>query len=328
MIISKTPLRMSFFGGGSDFRDYFQISKFGYGSTISTTVDMYVYITVNRRFDGKIRLVYNESELVDHVYEIKHNIIRNALKIVGIEGGVEVIYMADLPIAGVGIGLASSSALSVGVLNALHAYKGEHVSAEQLAREACRLEIEMMGQPIGIQDQYAVAYGGLKRYRFHGDDTVSVEPVVCPKSTIRELKDNLMLFFTGIYRDSGKVLGEQKKNIQDRMEQLDSLVMSVDEAYGYLSEGKVDEWGYMLDRAWKLKRQLAGKISNPVIDDMYEKAMAAGAYGGKVLGAGGGGFLLVYAKKEFQPAVEQALIGYRQVEFDFVSHGSQIIFMD
>jgi D-glycero-alpha-D-manno-heptose-7-phosphate kinase len=178
MVISKTPLRMSFFGGGSDFEQYFKKSKFGYGSTIGTTIDMYVYITVNKRFDGRIRLVYNESELVDSVEEIKHNIIRNALKIVGIEGGVEIIYMADMPIAGVGIGLASSSALSVGVLNALHAYKGEYVTKDQLAKEACHLEIDMMGQPIGIQDQNAVAHGGFNRYRFYKDGSIGVEPVM------------------------------------------------------------------------------------------------------------------------------------------------------
>ncbi len=319
---------MSFFGGGSDFKGYFENCSIGYGSTIGTTINMYVYITVNRRFDGKIRLVYNDNELVDTVDEVKHNIIRNALKIVGIDGGVEIIYMADMPIAGVGIGLASSSALSVGVLNALHAFKGEYVSHAQLAEEACRLEIDMMGQPIGIQDQNAVAHGGFNRYKFYRDGTVGVEPVICDKAVIDKLKSNLMLFFTGITRDSGTVLGEQKSNIKDRMSQLDKLVLTVDEAYSNLTVDKIDLWGEMFDKTWQTKKQLAGKISNPAIDNMYDSAMKAGALGGKVLGAGGGGFLLMYVPQDKQESVRQAMSEYRIVDFDFENHGSQIIFMN
>ena len=326
MIISKTPLRMSFFGGGSDFKDYFHRTSIGYGSTISTSVDMYVYITVNKRFDGKYRLVYNESELVDDVSKIKHNIIRNALKIVPVDCGIEIIYMADIPIAGIGIGMASSSALAVGVLNALHAFKGEHVSPDQLAREACHLEIDLMGQPIGIQDQYAVAYGGFNRYRFHRDDTVSVEPVICPEDAMRQLKKSFMLFFTGITRDSGTVLSEQKSNIDSRIPQLDELVRTVDVAYSKLAKNDVNEWGRMLHESWLTKKKLASKISNPEIDTMYETAIEAGALGGKVLGAGGGGFLLLFVPEEKQSAVRNALGEYKCVDFDFSSQGSQIIF--
>ena len=164
MIVSKTPLRASFFGGGTDFHEYFHNSKYGYGSVISTALDMYVYIIVNRRFDDKIRLVYSGNELVDSVDEIKHNIIREALKITGINKGIEIVYIATLPMTNLGVGLASSSALSVGLLNALHRYKGENVSKEQLAKEAIDLEINHLGQQIGVQDQYAVSYGGFNRY--------------------------------------------------------------------------------------------------------------------------------------------------------------------
>ena len=328
MIISKTPLRMSFFGGGTDFKDYYENCKFGYGSTISTTIDMYVYITVNKRFDDKLHIIYTENELVNSVDEIKHNIIRNALKIVGIETGVEIIYMADIPIAGVGIGLASSSALSVGVLNALHAFKGEYVSAEQLAKEACYLEIEMMQQPIGIQDQYAVAYGGFNRYRFNRNSKVGVEPVICDINTLCRLQNNLMLFFTGITRNSGTVLGEQKTNINQKINELDTLVQSVDSAYKNLADGRLDAWGYALDFVWQTKKKLANKISNTEIDEMYKKAIKAGALGGKILGAGGGGFLLVYAPTETQKAIEDALEGYRRVKFSFEPQGSRIIFSD
>ena len=326
MVISKTPLRMSFFGGGTDFREYFQKSRFGYGSTISTAIDMYVYITVNKRFDGKLHIVYSESELVDSVEDVKHNIIRNALKIVGIKKGVEIIYMADIPIAGIGIGLASSSALSVGVLNALHAYLGDHVSKEQLAQEACRLEIQMMGQPIGIQDQYAVAYGGFNRYRFYSDDSVGVEHIVCKREYLDSFKKNLMLFFTGITRNSGTILGEQKNNVDDREKQLDALVASVDEAYENLSAGNIDQLGKMLHKGWLTKKQLASKISNPEIDEMYKNARNAGALGGKVLGAGGGGFLLLYVPEQKQDAVRERLSAYREVDFSFCPSGSQIVF--
>ena len=326
MVISKTPLRMSFFGGGTDFKGYFENSKYGYGSVISTAVNMYLYITVNKRMDDKIRLVYQEGELVDSVDEIKHNIIRNALKIVGVDKGIEIIYTADLPIAGVGIGMASSSAMSVGLLNALHAYKGEYAGPEQLAKEACKLEIEMMGQPIGIQDQYAVAYGGFNRYRFHRDSKVSVEPVICDLQVLNKLKNNLMLFFTGITRDSGTILGEQKKNVGDKTKQLDNLVLAVDEAYEALQQGNIDHWGDMLDRTWKTKKQLASKIANPEIDNMYESAIKAGAKGGKILGAGGGGFLLLYVPDNKKESVRKALKNYKEVGFDFSTSGSEIIF--
>lgn len=326
MVISKTPLRMSFFGGGSDFKGYYENSRFGYGSTISTAVNMYLYIVVNKRMDNKIRLVYKEGELVNSVDEIKHNIIRNALKIVGIDHGIEIIYTADLPIAGVGIGMASSSAMSVGLLNALHAFKGKYASPEQLAKEACKLEIEMMGQPIGIQDQYAVAYGGFNRYRFNRDGYVSVEPIICNNETLEKLKRNLMLFFTGITRDSGTILGEQKSNIKDKEKQLDQLVLAVDEAYKALQDNDVDHWGDMLNKTWQTKKQLASKIANPTIDKMYEDALSAGALGGKILGAGGGGFLLLYVPVEKQNKVREKLSDYKEVKFDFASCGSQIIF--
>lgn len=326
MVISKTPLRMSFFGGGTDFKDYYENSKFGYGATISTAVNMYLYITVNKRMDKKIRLVYQSGELVDSVDEIKHNIIRNALKIVGIENGIEIIYTADLPIAGVGIGMASSSAMSVGLLNALHAFKGEYASPEQLAKEACKLEIEMMQQPIGIQDQYAVAYGGFNRYKFERDGNVVVEPVICDINVLNDLKSNLMLFFTGITRDSGTILGEQKKNINDKTKQLDKLVLAVDEAYQALQNKDIDHWGCMLDETWKTKKQLASKIANPIIDKMYNDAISAGALGGKVLGAGSGGFLLLYVPKCAKDDVRKALKNYDEVKFDFSCYGSQIIF--
>ena len=328
MIISKTPLRASLFGGGSDFKAYYESSEIGYGSVLSAGLDMHVYITVNKKFDDKIRVVYNGNEHVDSVDEIKHNIIREALKIVGIEKGIEVIYMADIPMSGAGIGLASSSALAVGVLNALHAYKGEFVTPAQLAREACHIEIDCLGQRIGIQDQYAVAHGGLNRYRFMNDGTVSITPGIINSETRRKLVDHLMLFFTGNTRDSRKILSEQSDSIEAKRKNLDDLVRTVDSVCDRLAVGDIDCVGTELDRTWNIKKQLAGGISNPDIDVMYNKAISAGAVGGKILGAGGGGFMLLYVPPEKQQAVREGMSGYREVPFNIDYQGSHIIFAD
>lgn len=328
MIISKTPLRMSFFGGGTDFCSYYENSRFGYGSTISTALDMYVYITVNKRFDDKIRVVYNGNELVDTVDEIKHDIIRNALKMVGIDQGVEIIYSADIPMTGAGIGLSSSSALAVGVMHALHAYKGEFVTPEQLAWEACHIEIDCIGQHIGIQDQFAVAYGGFRRYRFYANGQVSAEPVICSQENMECLKRKLLLFYTGKGRDSRKILKEQSETIAQKMHRLDQLVEAVDRNYDNLTVGNIDRWGEELDRAWEIKKAFSSGVSTPEIDAMYNTAKCAGALGGKILGAGGGGFMLLYVPEEKQPSVRQALREFREVSFCFEAAGSRIIFVD
>lgn len=328
MVISKTPLRASFFGGGTDFKEYFEKSKWGYGTVISTALNMHVYITVNKKFDDLIRVVYSGNELVSSVDEVKHNIIREALKLVGIEKGIEIIYMADIPLSGAGIGLSSSSALAVGVLNALHAYKGEYVSPEQLAREACYIEIECLGQKIGIQDQFAVAFGGMNQYRFNSDDSVTVMPIICKKEILDELKKKFLLFYTGLTRDSRKILHDQTQKIYDKTSMLDNLVQTVDRAYKNLVKGDIDQWGYELDRTWEIKKQFANGITNPLIDEMYEKAKLNGALGGKILGAGGGGFMLLYVPEEKQNQVRNALNNFKEIEFSMDSQGSRIIFMD
>jgi len=328
LIISKTPLRASFFGGGTDFAKYYENSSLGFGAVISTTVDMNVYITVNRSFDGSIRLCYADNERVQHVNEVKHNLIREALKITGIEDSVEIIYSADLPLSTAGIGLASSSAISVGVLKALYAYQGIYAPPELLARKACEIERSRLGQRIGVQDQYAVAYGGFNLYYFNADGTVAVSPVVCPKPIRDELESNLLLFFTGISRDSKEILNEQEESISQKMEMLDSLVQAAEKAAAELSRGRVDEWGYMLNASWQTKKRFAKGISTPLIDTMYESAREAGALGGKVLGAGGGGFLLLYVPQVNQVSVRSALSEYREVPFSFAQQGSRIVFSD
>ena len=328
MIVSKTPLRASFFGGGTDFHNYFRNSKYGYGSVISTGINMYVYIIVNKRFDNKIRLVYSGNELVDSVDEIKHNIIREALKITGITNGIEILYLADLPMTNLGVGLASSSALAVGVLNALHAYKGELVSKEQLAKEAIDIEINRLHQQIGIQDQYAVSYGGFNRYIFKSDDTVVIKPVELKSTAKRKLLNNLMLFYTGKPRDSKKIFEEQKETTKNHSEILDELVVITNKVMDYLKEERFDEIGKVLDKTWQIKKQFASGVTNPEIDKMYNLAMESGAYGGKILGAGGGGFLLLYVPKKNQQQVREALVDYSQVMLDFDKEGSKIVYKD
>ena len=328
MIISKTPLRASFFGGGTDFYTYYGNSKLGYGTVVSTALDMYVYIIVNRKFDDNIRIVYSGNELVSRVDEVKHNIIREALKIVGIEKGIEIIYMADIPLSNAGIGLASSSALAVGVLNALHAYKGEFVSQGVLAREACEIEINRLGQRIGIQDQFAVAHGGFSQYKFFNDGSVSITPVVCKKEAMVQLRNNLMLFYTGTTRDSRKILNEQSDTILDKTVMLDELVNTTDRAVQALYDGNLDFWGTELDRTWEIKKKFANGVSNPQIDSMYAKAKSAGALGGKILGAGGGGFMMLYVPQQRQNLVQEALSEFTYIPFSYCHEGSRIVFSD
>lgn len=328
MIISKTPLRASFFGGGTDFKDYYENSSYGYGSVISTALNMYVYIMVCKRFDNKIRVCYTKNEFVDSVDQVKHNIIREALKIVGIENGIDIVYSADIPLSSAGVGLASSSALAVGVLNALYTYKGEHASPEKLARMACEIELNRLGNPIGIQDQYACAYGGFRVYKFWADGSVSATPVSAPKENVKTLQNNLVLYYTGMTRISSEILSEQKENISDKNIVLNQMLEMVDDAVQTVNDGNIEQWGKMLDEAWRMKKSLASKISNQDIDLMYEMARRAGAAGGKVLGAGGGGFLLLYVADENKENVRKALQNYKEVEFTFENEGSRIIFVE
>ena len=327
MIISRTPMRASLFGGGTDLAGYYENSSLGYGAVISTSINMYTYITVNKKFDDMIRVSYWKTEIVDDVEKLEHNIIREALKIVGISKGIEIVYMADIPLGSVGVGLASSSSLAVGVLNALYAFAGKHVSAEQLAREACQIEIDILKNPIGKQDQYAVAYGGLSRYQFNRDDSVFVEPIICQKEKKKKLEASLLFFYTGETRQSSTVLAEQKENIPAREKILDQMVELADRVQGMLNTNNLEEIGALLNVSWNMKKQLASKISNSDIDDMYQKAIEAGALGGKILGAGGGGFLMLLVPEIRKEEVRRALSDYKEVPICFEPQGSKIIYV-
>ncbi|MBA7696651.1 D-glycero-alpha-D-manno-heptose 7-phosphate kinase [subsurface metagenome] len=296
MIISKTPLRMSFAGGGSDLRAYYQS---GYGSVVSTAIDKFMYVTVNNTFDTHIRVVYSKAECVENIEDIEHNLAREALKLVGIiKGGIDIVYMGDMLPAHVGSGLGASSSLTVGILNALHACKGEYVSAETLAKEACKIEIEILGRPIGKQDQYAAAYGGFNYIRFNKDESVFVEPIICSKETKNRLAKNLLLFYTGFNTQSDGILVEQKGKTPDNLPILDKMAGLSEELQKALINNDLTEFGNILHEGWLYKQKLASKITNPIINDYYEKARKAGAIGGKILGSGGGGFLLLYCEQQ------------------------------
>lgn len=324
MIISRTPLRISFIGGGSDLAVYYQRSP---GSVVSTAVNMYIYITVNKKFDDLIRVSYSKTEMVPSVDEIEHNIIREALKIVGIEKGVDIVYMGDIPLGSAGVGLGSSSSLAVGVLNALYAYKGQHVSAEYLAQKACEIEIDILQHPIGKQDQYVAAYGGFNFIQFNKDESVFVDPVICERETRQKLNKKLLLFYTGIMRISSSILEEQKASIGDNSKFLDAMVELSKIMRDAIIKHDLESIGPLLHESWEYKKKLATKITNGQINEYYEKARKAGAVGGKILGAGGGGFLLLYCDEAWQDNVRKALIDLKEVPFLFEPQGSKIIYV-
>lgn len=323
MIISRTPLRISFAGGGTDFPDFY--SKDG-GGVISTTIDKYIYVIVNKSFSDRIHVSYSKKETCKYVDEIKHDLVRCAMQTVGIEGGIEITTMADVPSEGTGLG--SSSALTVGLLNALFAYKtGLLMEAGGLANLACAIEIGMLGKPIGKQDQYAAAHGGLRLYNFHKDGSVSSELVKTNDAKRKLIDDELLLFYTGITRDSSTILKEQKENIDKKEGCLSYLLSQVLPMKAFMTEGPRSEVGKLLHKGWMVKKELAGSISNTKIDRLYQRALDAGATGGKISGAGGGGFLLLHCPKEQQPLVRTALSDLQELPFSFDTEGSVILTM-
>ena len=321
MIITQTPLRISIAGGGTDMPDYYR--KRG-GFVVSTAIDKYVYVIVKERYDEKIYVDYARKEIVDSIDEIQHDLVREAARMAGMENGFEIAMMADIPSEGSGLG--SSSSLTVGLLNAFYQYRGEQVVPERLASEACTIEIDILGKPIGKQDQYIAAFGGLRAFTFHEDDTVTVERLRLPVSAGRRLGSNLLLFFTNIVRQAGSVLSEQRDRLADTIEYHDQIKALAHEVHAMLLEQNFDGVGEVLGRSWAIKKGLANGISNATIDEMYEAAMAGGALGGKISGAGGGGFLMVYCRRPEQDSLREQLGAYREMPFMLDPHGSKVIF--
>lgn len=325
MIISKTPLRMSFVGGGSDLASFYEKTP---GAVVSVTINKHIYITVNKKFDNRIRLSYSKTEDVDSIDKIKHNIVRESLKKLRFNGGLEITSIADIPSKGTGLG--SSSSFAVGIFNALYAYKKEFASQETLAINACELEIESLKEPIGKQDQYAAAYGGFNFIQFNPDGSVSVNPIICLKETRKRLEDNLLMFYTGITRSASEILKKQKKNTQANKRNFSIMKKMVDLTFilrDEIQKNNLESFGKILHENWMLKKEMAEGISNSVIDNWYETGIKNGALGGKILGAGGGGFLMFYAPQEKHQQIIDALPRLRPMDFEFEYQGSKIIFI-
>ena len=324
LVITRTPLRVSFAGGGTDLSDFYNCE---HGAVFSTAIDKYIYVTVKRHgsvFNEAIRINYSKSEQVSAIHEIENDIARECLRLLEIEPPIYVSTVADLPAS---TGLGGSSSFAVGLLNALHAFRGERVSAGQLAEEACHVEIDILKQPIGKQDQYAAAFGGLNFFCFKPGGAVTVEPQRVVNGGLSELFANILMFWTGHQRDAGSVLSEQKANTSMKMASLLKMRGHAYELQALTSNGHFDaeKFGRVLHESWQLKRQLASTITTGQIDQWYEKAVAAGAAGGKLCGAGGGGFLLFIVKPENQPKVRAALSPLTEVPVVHEVHGSHLV---
>lgn len=319
MIITRTPFRISFCGGGSDLPAYYH--KNG-GCVISTTINKYMYIISHKSFfPHQTVLKYSETEIVEKLDDIKHTIFRECLKKENIEG-VEITSVADVP---QGTGLGSSSSFTVGLLNNLKCHKREYSTKHELADAACDMEINVCGAPIGKQDQYAAAYGGLNFYQFNRDDTVSVEPVLLPSDKYGELEDNLIMLYVGGEHNASTILREQGKNMSNKKDKEAGMKKIVEMTYDLkkqLTLGNIDVLGEILDENWKIKRTLAKGVSNPQFDEWYDVAIKNGALGGKILGAGGSGFFLFYVPKVKQNQFRVAMAGLTEMPFKFDHQGT------
>ncbi len=325
MIVVKTPLRISFVGGGSDMKNFYQKKD---GRVICTAIDKYVYAIVKERFDEMIYINYSKKECVYHRDDIQHDLVREAMKKTGVEKGVEITTLADIPSSGSGLG--SSSSITVALLHAFYTYQNELVTAEQLAQEACEIEIDILGKPIGRQDQYAAAYGGLNKFTFKKGDITERLPVKMAGNLQRAFSSSLLLYYTGITRQADTILAEQKTNISSgaRHDMMAQMVALVDPFIDAMMAGDIGESGKLLAKNWELKQKMASGISNDTIQEMYMTAQNAGALAGKVAGAGGGGFLLLLVPRERQNTVFNAMKQYREMPFMLENSGSKVIFDD
>lgn len=320
MIIVQTPLRVSFFGGGTDFPNYFLSEG---GCVLTSAIDKYIFVIIKDRFDEKLRIGYTRTEIVDHIDEIAHELIREALRKTNVTRGVEILTMGDIP---AGSGLGSSSVVTVGALHALYTYQNMLVSRDRLAQEACDIEVGILGKPIGYQDQYIASFGGLQFVEFQKDGTVQCTTVEVSPEVRKLLSQNLMLFFTGTTRKAESILTEQKENIKNNLSVLRELKQMAHAARESLLAGKVDEIGALLHTSWQLKKKLASNITNDELDENYQLAISAGALGGKITGAGGGGFLMLYCPVDKQAAVRAALRQMHDLPVQLEKDGSKVIF--
>ncbi len=322
MIMSRTPLRISFVGGGTDIREYYSLNG---GAVVSAAIDRYIHIIVNKKFDNRIRASYSRTEIVDSVEELNHPLIRESLKLLDIRKGVEIVSISDIPSEGIGLG--SSSSFTVGLLNALHAWIGEHVSAKQLAEEACRIERDIVNDPGGKQDQYIAAFGGVRLFEFLPNGDVHVKYVLMPNGGKKFLDEHIMLFYTGITRSSSSILAGQIGGMEGKVDYYDTLRKMAYDCATVMEKVDMKAMGELLDRGWDIKKTLGNGISNGQIDDIYSRARKAGAYGGKITGAGGGGFLLLLAPPERKVGIANELAPLKQELVSVDMLGSRIVYV-
>ena len=323
MIITRTPFRMSYVGGGTDIKAFYKDEP---GAVLSTTIDKYMYVNVHQKFDGGIRVAYSKTEEVDNIDDISHPLVRESLKALGVLGGIEITSTADIPAKGTGLG--SSSSYTVGLLTALQAYMGKSIPTPQLAELACNIEIVKCKEPIGKQDQYAAAFGGLNLFEFMPDDSVNVSPVLCSNDFRNTLNQSTLIFYTGVTRSASGILAEQtrvssqenKKLILRRMARL---------AYDFklgIEDNSLEHLSELLKENWSLKKTLTDGITNSTIDEIYNAGIGAGAYAGKLLGAGAGGFVMFLAPENRHMEIINALHKLRPVKFNLESSGSKVIY--
>ena len=324
MIITRTPFRISFFGGGTDYPPWYR--QHG-GAVIATTIDKYCYITCRRLppfFEHKHRIVYSRIEDVRHIDEIEHPAVKAVLKWANVEDGLEIHHDGDLPARS---GLGSSSAFTVGMTHALYGLRGQMVSKSTLAKDSIHIEQNLIGENVGSQDQVSAAFGGFNRIDFHRDDSFEVTPVIISLPRRNELSSHLMLCFTGLSRIADEIAKSKINNFDSREKELHRIREMVDESIAILTDSRVsiEEFGRLLDLSWKYKRSLSDKVSTPEIDQIYDEALQAGAIGGKILGAGGGGFMLLFAKPEKHAAIRERLKRLVHVSFNFDDSGSRVV---
>ena len=319
MIISRTPVRVSFCGGGTDLPAYYETSENG-GMVTSMALSKHIHVTVNRRFDNSVRVSYSKTEIVDDFERLEHELVREAMRLTGVTHSVEITTIADIPSRGTGLG--SSSALTVGLLNALHTYAGRTPDAAQLAEEACRIEIDILGQPIGRQDQYAAAFGGSNQISFMPDNSVIVTPIEVDSDA---LKSNYFLVYTGITRKASNILAKQSESTDKKRADLDLLRQQAIDVRHALQTSEHAIVGKLLDSSWQIKRNLVDGITGGALDEIYSVGMGMGSSGGKLLGAGGGGFFLFQGSEEIRRKMEKL---YKVLPLTIDSSGSTIIFDD
>ena len=322
MVMTKAPLRITFVGGGTDLPFYYENREFG--AVVSAAINKYIYVTVNKKFDDKIRVSYSKTEIVDEIDQIQHPTVREALRLLNITKGIEIVSISDIPSNGTGLG--SSSTFLVSLLHALHSYKGELVDSETLAREAVSIEREILKEPGGKQDQYAAAYGNLNLMKFYRNGNVNLMPATSRAEKINRIEDSLMLFYTGKGRSSSGIHSDQVINSEVNMEAYDEMKALTEPTFRAINNGDVESLGRLVHDNWVLKKKLSKKISDDWIDRIYHRALELGAIGGKIVGAGGDGFILIIADPSKHEPLLKGL-GLEMTGFKFTHSGSRVIFI-